>query len=267
MDELPEPTPVPITAAPQRAPRKVPKFYKTKKIGKFPAKPQEESYDNMSSETKAEYKRAAQEAIDQFLKYPNTTTIDHRLRKLIRENQEFMPHVANKTRRLALELLTSNRNNIICHYHHMHEKGGEVVDGEGKYMLNGVPFPRKVNQTKSDRIERPEGHLHCGCKEDVALMDFYFWKTWSLSGELSNGTEVTELLKDQMLEPRVRAFVVEQFEHWTGLTVNDIYHGKQTRTEHRMDIYHRQIEYLIKRLNKLAKDDGDRYYLAVEDLE
>ncbi|KAG6806147.1 hypothetical protein H0H92_012507, partial [Tricholoma furcatifolium] len=129
MDELPEATPV-LTTTASEVPaataskvrvdkaRKAPKFYRTKKVSKFPGRAQEESYENMSPETKADYKRAAQEAIDQFLRYPNTTSINHRLRKLIHENQDFMPHVVNKTRRLTLELLTSNRNNVICHYHH-----------------------------------------------------------------------------------------------------------------------------------------------------
>ncbi|KAG6820572.1 hypothetical protein H0H92_001873, partial [Tricholoma furcatifolium] len=148
----------------------------------------------------------------------------------------------------------------------MYEKTGEVVDGKGKYVLNGVPFQRKVNQTKSDRIERPDGHLHCGCNEDVALMDFYFWKTWSLSGQLANGQEVTESLKDQMLEPRMRAFVVEQFERWTGLSADDIFHGKMSRTEHKIEMYCKQIDFLLKRLNRLARDEGKKYYLVGEDV-
>ncbi|KAG6804817.1 hypothetical protein H0H92_002208, partial [Tricholoma furcatifolium] len=52
-----------------------------------------------------------------------------------------MPIAATKTRKLALDILTSNRGNVMCIYHHVIEKTGYLIDGEGDYRLNGVPLP------------------------------------------------------------------------------------------------------------------------------
>ncbi|KAG6805619.1 hypothetical protein H0H92_014718 [Tricholoma furcatifolium] len=179
-----------------------------------------------------------------------------------------MPIASSKTRKLALHILTSNRGNIMCLYHHVIEKTGYIIDGEGDYRLNGVPRPRNVNHVISDGVKRLKGYLYCGCSEDVALLDFYFWKTWSISGKLPNGSHVTETLRDQMLEPRIRAFIVDQFQNWTGLTIEDIYQGNKGREEHKLDVYHIQVEHILRRMNKLAaRVAGEKYFLSVEDLE
>ncbi|KAG6807257.1 hypothetical protein H0H92_008222, partial [Tricholoma furcatifolium] len=224
--------------------------------------------ENLSKEQREAYDEAGKDAIDEFLRHPNTTSIDTHLQRYIHENQSFIPIAASKTRKLALHILTSNRGNVMCIYHHVVEKTGYLIDGEGDYHLNGVPLPRNVNHIISDGVKRAKGHLHCGCNEDVALLDFYFWKTWSLSGKLPNGSRVTETLKDQVLHPRIRAFVVDQFQNWTGLTIEDIYQGNKGREEHKLDVYHIQVEHILRRMNKLAaKVEGEKYFLSVEDIE
>ncbi|KAG6821923.1 hypothetical protein H0H92_016109, partial [Tricholoma furcatifolium] len=110
-------------------------------------------YENMDEKTKAKYQRAAQEALDEFVHRPNTTVINSTLRRLIRENQEFMPKAATTTRKLAIEVLSNNRTNIMCLYHHIHDRDGAGQDGTGKYKLNGMPNPRLVNHSKADGIE------------------------------------------------------------------------------------------------------------------
>ncbi|KAG6807042.1 hypothetical protein H0H92_009023 [Tricholoma furcatifolium] len=241
---------------------------KRKKVAKLPGRGDGIDFENMSKEERDIYDEAAKEAIDQFLRRPNTTTIDTRLRRYIREHQSFMPIAAMKTRQLALHILTSNRGNVMCTYHHVVERSGYLIDGEGDYAINGVPRARKVNHVISDGVKRPKGYLHCGCDEDVALLDFYFWKSWSLTAKLRDGSRVTETLKDKMLEPRVRAFVVDQFQSWTGLTINDIYQGDMRKDEHKLNVLHRQIEHVMRRMNKVAaRVEGERYFLSVEDLE
>ncbi|KAG6809042.1 hypothetical protein H0H92_001828 [Tricholoma furcatifolium] len=276
MDELPDNADSKKTAAKttlatrtSKSKLKRPVFYKRKKAAKLPVRGDEGiDFETMSTEQREIYDEAAKDAIDAFLRRPHATTIDTRLRRYIRENQSFMPIAATKTRKLALHVLTSNRGNVMCIYHHVVEKTGYLIDGEGDYRLNGVPLPRNVNHVISDGVKRAKGHLHCGCNEDVALLDFYFWKSWSLSGKLPNGSRVTETLKDQMLHPRIRAFVVDQFQSWTGLTIEDIYQGDKRREEHKLDVYHIQVEHILRRMNKVAaRVEGEKYFLSVEDLE
>ncbi|KAG6824777.1 hypothetical protein H0H92_005848, partial [Tricholoma furcatifolium] len=242
---------------------------KRKKVAKVPVRGDEVlKLENLTKAQRAAYEEAGKEAIDEFLRHPNTTSIDTHLRRYIRENQCFMPIASSKTRKLALHVLTSNCGNVMCLYHHVIEKSGYIINGEGDYRINGVPRPRNVNRVITDGVKRLKGYLHCGCSEDVALLDFYFWKTWSLSSELPDGTRVTETLKDQMLEPRICGFVVDQFQNWTGLTIEDIYQGNQRKSEHALDVYQVQIEHVLTRMNRVAKKvEGKRYLLSVEDVE
>ncbi|KAG6807138.1 hypothetical protein H0H92_008650 [Tricholoma furcatifolium] len=224
-------------------------------------------YEDMDEKTKQKYQRAAQEAFDEFLHRPNTTVIDSTLRRFIRENQEFMPSAASKSRKLAIQLLTNNRTNVMCVYHHLHDRDGAGQDGTGKYTLNGMPNPRHINQAKADGIEPEPGFLHCGCTEENALFDFFFWKTWQLSGQEDDGTVITESLRDQMLTPRLRAFFVQEFKAWTGILVDDLYQNKMSKKQYRIKLYEKQVNYFIKRLNRLVKEDGEKYYFTVEELK
>jgi hypothetical protein len=175
-----------------------------------------------------------------------------------------MPEAATTSRELALAVLETNRQNIVCCYH-QRAKGDVVVDGEGKYALNGQPYPRKLRKTKAaPPVTRPPGHLHCGCNEDDVLMDFYFWKTWSLTSEL-NGDKVTESMRDQLMPPRLRAFVVHAFKNSTGLSIKDLYSGKRSPENHEKRCLLKQIQYLIGKLNASQEQDAMKYFLAQEE--
>ncbi|KAG6822826.1 hypothetical protein H0H92_012425 [Tricholoma furcatifolium] len=250
-------------AAISQAAAKDPIFYKRKKPATIKPITTTESkeliYANMDEKTKEKYRRAAQEALDEFLHRPNTTVINTTLRRMIRDNQEFMPRAANSSRKLAIELLSNNRTNVMCLYHHIHDRDGAGQDGTGKYVLNGMPNPRLINQSKSDGIEPETGFLHCGCTEENALFDFFFWKTWELSAEDEDGTVIKGSLRDQMLTPRLRAFFVQEFKKWTGVSVDDLYQNRMSKKEYSVKLYEKQI--------RLVKEDGERYYFAVEELK
>ncbi|KAG6823601.1 hypothetical protein H0H92_009694 [Tricholoma furcatifolium] len=248
-----------------------PVFFQQKKPAKI--KPvtttdlKELRYEDMDEKTKQKYQRAAQEAFDEFLHRPKTTVIDSTLRRFIRDNQEFMPNAASRSRKLAIQLLTNNCTNVMCVYHHLHDRDGAGQDGTGKYVLNGMPNPRHINQSKADGVEPEPGFCHCGCTEENALFDFFFWKTWELSAQEDDGTVIRESLRDQVLTPRLRAFFIQAFKTWTGISVDDIYQGKMSKKEYRIKLYEKQMNYFIKQLNRLVKEDGERYYYAVEELK
>ncbi|KAG6809445.1 hypothetical protein H0H92_000225 [Tricholoma furcatifolium] len=203
---------------------------------------------------------AGRDAIRRWLRNPKHSTLDHRLRRLIREHQSFLPEMASQSRELALIILTTNCGNIICPYHHRWDKAGTVVDGKGKYKINGVPYSRHVSKTKRQRVQRPEGHLHCGCEEDAVLMDFYFWKTWEIKS--ATGSHV-EGLGDDMFKPRTRAFVTSQVTDLTGLVAEDFFKKGLSRREFEKKRVLIQLEYLMDYLNDICQPENQVYSLNV----
>ncbi|KAG6808690.1 hypothetical protein H0H92_003241 [Tricholoma furcatifolium] len=166
MDELPDdgketkPTAVASKATTSKSKDlKAPVFYKCKRAAKVPVhdhdKDDSDSWllyaaKKMTAEQLSAYEPPAKDAIEEFLRYPNTTTIDPRLQKIIWENVSFIPIAATKNRQLALHILTSNRGNVMCIWHHFVEKTGYTVDGEGKHVrLQGIPRPRKTAMASS----------------------------------------------------------------------------------------------------------------------
>lgn len=210
--------------------------------------------------------------------------IDAHIRRLIRENQSLAPEAATTSRELAMECLMTSQMNMFCPYHHAIDKAGKTVDGkEGqKYVLNGVPKPRRLirgpsikkmknkesvlfksnGQLRNPRVR--DGILNCGCRVNDALTEFYFWKTWSLSGNV-NGEDVTESMGDQRMTPRIRAFVVKAFEEATCLTIDDLYTGKLAPIRHQERMYLKQLERILAKFNALqAKLGGST--LRLEDV-
>ena len=110
--------------------------------------------------------------------------------------------------------------NIFCHYHHKIDKKGKKIDGkEGeKFVLNGVPLPQKMVHPEAAKALKKkklalymrkgefrnprlcDRYLNCGCQVNNALLDFFFWKTWTLTGTV-NGEEVTESMGEQHMPP------------------------------------------------------------------
>ena len=187
---------------------------------------------------------------------PSDNPLDHILRKQIRDHQDLLPRAATTTRQLALAILTTNRHNTFCLYHHGTQKAGLIIDGQGKYKLNGVPFPRLVAKTKKAVVNSRVGYMNCGCNEDVALTDFYFWKTWKLTCT-ETGTAITESLKDQKFAPRDKAFIVAFFNDVTTLKIDDLYSGKKDIRTHYKNLLKLQANRLLQKLDEMEQEDNE----------
>jgi hypothetical protein len=203
---------------------------------------------------------------------PDATIASDTCRKLIRDVQSFLPGAGITSRRLALEVFRTNRYNYICPYHSKY-KDGSVHDGAGKgeYKLTGVALPRDMARLQQEGMKRPrrEGFLDCGCSEDSALMDFYFWKTWTIEGEV-DGEHVEESMGSQRFPPRLRAFVVEAFESFTKLTIDDLYTNGLDPVVHRARLVETQIDRLteeLEELNALLKEKEDEAKREKEKVE
>jgi hypothetical protein len=112
---------------------------------------------------------------------------------------------------------------------------------------------RKANEVKGDRKQRPEGYLHCGCDEDIALTDFYLWKHW-----IAESGGYREGMKDKFMDPRTRCFVIG-----TGLNrvarifIDDLYSEGRSHLETKKSIIRRQIKRLRKVLQALEDMDDE----------
>jgi len=172
-------------------------------------------------------------------------------------HQEFLPEAATFNRRLALHCLTTNRRNRICLYHYF-VKNGKIHDGsaDSKFKVTGTPYPRTVNKKGKQEIPVATGYMHCGCSEDVALLDFYFWKTWKVMNEAGD----EEGLRHQHIEPRLRLFFSKCYEADAMLTVDDLYTGGSVAAE--KQCIKLQIRRLKERLAELEEEipDGGKLF-------
>jgi hypothetical protein len=194
-------------------------------------------------------------AIKEYL--TKDTPIPFEFRCLIRDAQEFLPLAATMSRKLALHILDTNRDNSICLFHQVH-RSSKASDGfaNNKHILIGVPYPNIVTPTKEGQQAPVKDHLSCGCNIDVALLDFFWWKTWVLRSTRP-GLVHSEGMGTEVIQTRVRAFFVQGFTKATGLTIDDLYqsnvgaHGYDSK-EMRMF----QLFRMLQLVNEFNAKDG-----------
>ena len=133
------------------------------------------------------------------------------------------------------------------------QEGWKIDGQEGDYKVAGIPLARNVNERKSDKVERIEGHLHCGCNEDDALADFFIWKYWvAESGGYREG------MKDKVMDPRTRCFVVTSgLNQWARIFVDDLFTNGHSEREAEKDLVRKQIGRLQEDLDVMERADKD----------
>jgi hypothetical protein len=168
---------------------------------------------------------------------------------MIREIAEFCIPACQTTRELALHVLENKYHNLFCIYHQTTDKAGRIHDrsGHGAFRVTGTPFSRLANEKPiklhpvTALVERRPGYLHCGCSEDEALLEFYWWK---LAEATSPTTDETEgWLDHRKMDPRTRTLMFGFFTTWTRMEVNDIYvsYPINTSFEARMTRFDKKI--------------------------
>jgi hypothetical protein len=159
------------------------------------------------------------------------------MRKRIHLVSGFCPCAATTTRSLALHCLTTNRGNILCLYHQKLNKAGRSSD-EGqklqggkqakfKFQVTGVPYMRRIADRNQPPLATVPGFLHCGCAEDDALLDFWWFKTGKITSPI-NG--ITEGWLTDLLEPRSRAIMANIFREVSGVCIDSLYSEIGDRT-------------------------------------
>ena len=205
--------------------------------------------------------------VNDFIRSPHISKLSVGTRSAIRTHQALAPAAATTFRGLALDVLTTNRGNVLCPYHQEMDKRGAT---DSKYLVNGVPQPRMVADKKKTaksaehkkRLE--EGFLHCGCPMDAALWDFFFWKSLTLTATI-NDQEVTEHVS--RWTPRDRAFFLKIFEQYTFLKIDDLYTRNRSPDQHEERRVLIQLGRVLDRVNELRekRGEGRKYVIVIDD--
>jgi len=101
---------------------------------------------------------------------------------------------------------------------------------------------------RSQLLEQRKGFLTCGCPTDVALLDLYLWKTWTVR----NNAGQSEGLCNQRIDPRTRLFIAEAYRTHAGLVVDDLYIKGQKEPEVTKRHLHAQIQRLVAEYDSVA---------------
>ena len=137
---------------------------------------------------------------------------------MARNIQPFLPEAATITRQLAKACFLISGVTYMCRFHQSAKRQGKT-DGEntapGEPKVMGVAF-----QKLQSGVPPEAGFFSCGCSEEDVLMDFYFWKKWSITSPV---TGVTEGWLANGLDPRDRAFVTEGIRSLGLFTLDEMY--------------------------------------------
>ena len=175
----------------------------------------------------------------------------------IRSNQTIAPEAATTYQCIVLDVLITNRGNVLCPYHQEMDK--KKAPQDSKFMITGVLLPRMAAETKKEaktsefRERLDSGFLHCGCQTDAALWDFYFWKTLTVTEKI-DGKDVTEHVP--RWTPRDRAFILKMFQEYTFLNIDDLYSRNMSPEWHREVMLTTQVERMLASINELREKRG-----------
>ncbi|KAF8340237.1 hypothetical protein F5887DRAFT_919496 [Amanita rubescens] len=234
-------------------------------------KEKEEKLDEQTYYWPTHYPEKILSDVNDFIRRPYTSRLKVATRSAIRTHQSLAPAAATSFKTLAMEILKTNRGNVLCPYHQEMDKRG-VTD-----TLNvGVPRSRMVvgkkRHANSDehRNRLNKGFLHCGCPISAGLWDFYFWKSLKLTVDVEDDNGVTERITECVPRwtPRDRAFFYRIWKKYTFLKVDDLYTKEMSPDQHEEKMLTDQADRILKRVNKLREKRGAKgMRLHLEDSE
>ncbi|KAF8870064.1 hypothetical protein BD779DRAFT_1681451 [Infundibulicybe gibba] len=225
-------------------------------------------WDHLSEEDKEAIRVRGEKAISNFLKSNGEREIPAGLRRMIREVQELLPQAATTSRALAYSIFRTTQKNVICRYHQKFRGSSKPYDGF-RPTSSGTSFIIHGPAYRKDLRKEPQpGHMHCGCAIDVALMEFYFWKTWTIRSTRPD-FDYIESMREEVLPARPRAFFVQAYTAGTGLSLDDHYaanYGASCGTrEYLKKLRKNQLENLIGMFNRMRDaDELDEMWVLVK---
>ncbi|EDQ98565.1 uncharacterized protein LACBIDRAFT_299171 [Laccaria bicolor S238N-H82] len=171
-----------------------------------------ERWIEMSPEEQAKLQDAAEAAIDRYL--TSGTAIEPSLKRKIREIVDLAPRAGTTSRELSLYIL--ERTYQICRHHRRYRTEDSFAKHDTVISIEGVGYRKDYTRRAA------EGHLDCGCSIELALFDFFWFKTWSMGSSHPNVT-IHEDLKCDTIPPRLRSFFAEAYKFIGMVTLDDLF--------------------------------------------
>ncbi|EDR00531.1 uncharacterized protein LACBIDRAFT_334035 [Laccaria bicolor S238N-H82] len=162
----------------------------------------------MNETQQEEMQVACKKAINLFLM--KGEQINSTMQRMIREVPELAPEAGTTSRSLSQHILER----------YWTKRDFAKVDGP--FQIEGVGYSKNYKgRVKTGDSE--EGHIDCGCSEDLALFELFWWKTWSIGSSHQNLMTFRENLKTDTIPPRLRAFFAAAYQEVSLLTLDDLF--------------------------------------------
>ncbi|KAJ7871228.1 hypothetical protein B0H14DRAFT_3439677 [Mycena olivaceomarginata] len=178
-------------------------------------------------------------AVTNFLKSPTrkANRIPPKLRRLMRLVAEVVPRCATTSKELALHILTTQQGKIHCRFHEI------------------KPYSKAA-------VPAGSGFLHCGCDEQAALWELFWFKTWTVASRNPKYTGFDRMGRDanDVLTARQRAFFSQAYSTGTLLQINDMYSATYDSVDHMTRLRRVQLERMLFTLNQSLPEDSEWEY-------
>jgi hypothetical protein len=110
-------------------------------------------------------------------------------------------------------------------------------------------------------VPTQNGFLHCGCDEQAALWEFFWFKTWTVTSTNPKIKGFNRMGRDanDVLTARQRAFFSQAYSAGTLLKIDDIYSADPPygSEEHFTYLRRIQLERMLFTLNQSLPEDSE----------
>ncbi|KAH9480107.1 hypothetical protein JR316_0006704 [Psilocybe cubensis] len=213
---------------------------------------EEANWAAMTPIQRVEYCDDIVRSIARFQKTGNLQDFRPKYRRSLRHVQSLLPEKCFESRRVAIAIHMTSHGNLICRFHKRYPKTKFFDNGPGLYRVRGVPKKPVYRYRVEDAATplRETGYMSCGCLIDDVLLEFYFWKTLTISSPLPSLQGLEEPMKGDVFEPRHRSFLIKVFKEQSLLTADDIYDPNRPRDIRKFE---REVRLLDLSITRLAK--------------
>ncbi|EDR02740.1 uncharacterized protein LACBIDRAFT_332000 [Laccaria bicolor S238N-H82] len=142
------------------------------------------------------------------------TPIQSEIKKKIRDISELIRDAGTTSVGLSLHIL--QRERLICRYHGRHRSAQSFSKVDTAIQIEGVGYRRDYEHAAR------WNHFDCGCSVRQALLDFFWFKSWTV-GSSNPNIHIRQDLQSDPIPPHLRAFFSEAYMEMSGITLKDLY--------------------------------------------
>ncbi|KIK53449.1 hypothetical protein GYMLUDRAFT_250401 [Collybiopsis luxurians FD-317 M1] len=154
------------------------------------------------------------------------------VRNKARTVSEYCPKLGTTCAKMSLEVLTSEIGTTRCLNHSFSRDWmqNDQIGSTRGFKATGIP-----HNAVSAKKKPEDGFLHCGCRIDTALMEFYFFKTGKITSEKrqEDGSPMEDPIVKSWcgtrMSPRQRVLVFKQMAEETAWSLDCVWTRKENK--------------------------------------